>query len=522
MALATMCRICLRPDPVPRQSLSEGTIVGRPAAEVLSLVGGVPILPEDRYSQVCCADCWQQLEVAYNLRELIQQSYRKLGEMLNGVADKVVVVKQELGEVGEEQASIVGNYEFLDLKSDPCSSTVVKSEPMDSEELPSEEEETPKIKEEVTVEETRVEDPDESSSDGARGNPRSFFEELPVKPTQCCGCRLSCANMEELHAHFKAVHAQNRTPSSEIKKGLQECSQCYKLIRSKNSHRPRSLRCKLCGEMFSKWYGATLHYKNKHRPGKRPEPKICCGCHERFQTTAELKIHANLTHFPNRLPHDEKRPFVCEICYKNYPDHTGLHQHQRRLAKDSKPHQCTQCERSFHFLNALRDHELMHKQEKTLPCPKCPALFITQHSLRKHIARHEMPPTKFQCATCAKCFKSQKSLREHGYVAHTGERPHKCGHCEASFARYDCYRAHVRGMHQEQQQQDQQQQGERDVHECRVCGKTFRLAHYLVRHTREMHERTAKPFPCAHCAEGFVRKQGLMNHMARVHPGVGE
>uniref|UniRef100_A0A1Q3F1Z3 Putative malate dehydrogenase n=1 Tax=Culex tarsalis TaxID=7177 RepID=A0A1Q3F1Z3_CULTA len=528
-----LCRVCLRSDPVARLSLFECTIAGRLAADVLSVVGGIPVPPaDDRFPRVACYDCFQRLEAAFGLREMVQASNRKLVEMLvmGGVGgERVVAVKQELGDAAGTSGStiIVKNYvitkaEVQSPDNDNELQTVVKTEPLDEdEELTSDEDdedETPDIKEEITVEEPRLEDPEETASDSQEINTRSFFEELPVQPTECCGCRLNCASLEELQVHFRTVHAPMRTPKADIKKGLRECKQCFKLIKSIKGHRPKSLRCKICGEMVTKWYGATMHYKSKHGPGKSPEPKICCGCQERFQTHTELKAHANLAHFPNRLPPDEKRPFVCEICYKNYPDHIGLHQHQRRLAKDTKPHQCGQCERSFFFLNALRDHELSHTTaQKTLACPKCPAAFITQHSLRKHIARHDQPADKFQCATCRKCFKSQKALREHNYV-HTGERPHKCTHCEASFSRYDCYKTHVRSMHRDQSQEGET---EPEVHECKVCGKTFRLVQYLVRHTRAMHEGKSKPFPCELCSDSFVRKEGLENHVKRVHPGGG-
>ncbi|KAL9695960.1 hypothetical protein quinque_015245 [Culex quinquefasciatus] len=121
-----MCRICLRPDPMVRLSLFEGTIAGRPAAEVLSIVADVPILAGDPFPQVCCSDCWQQLEAAFNLRELVRESGRKLGEMLAGVGADRVVVKQELEDVEEQQqdpigtgttwSTIVDNYEITKVE----------------------------------------------------------------------------------------------------------------------------------------------------------------------------------------------------------------------------------------------------------------------------------------------------------------------------------------------------------------------------------------------------------------------
>uniref|UniRef100_A0A8D8F309 (northern house mosquito) hypothetical protein n=1 Tax=Culex pipiens TaxID=7175 RepID=A0A8D8F309_CULPI len=121
-----MCRICLRPDPMVRLSLFEGTIAGRPAAEVLAIVADVPVLAGDPFPQVCCSDCWQQLEAAFNLRELVRESSRKLGEMLAGLGADRVVVKQELEDVEEQQqdpigtgttwSTIVDNYEITKVE----------------------------------------------------------------------------------------------------------------------------------------------------------------------------------------------------------------------------------------------------------------------------------------------------------------------------------------------------------------------------------------------------------------------
>lgn len=458
-----MCRVCLCPHPVAKWDLFDCTIVGRPIAEVLVEVAGVPIAKGDNYPTVCCSDCLQRVEAASRLREQCQQSNRRLAQIFETIGG--VTVKQEAAVEEEEDVPMEEEEAPLTIaaihgmpeeppavvgEGSSLNSTVISNFKVDGLEI-------------------RIEVPDLQSILQQSVEPSlleplvpSGAEAIPVeKPAaaknkyECCGCPCTFDTEEEFEEHVQSFHEPRRVPLERVRKGFLECFRCYRMVKNMKVHHTRGNFCQVCSVLFpdyrelNKHYNskhkiykdtaqdrvieccgcthtfktdkafrdhvesfhkparlspeqlkhgyrecercfkavkrlkehhvrdryckiccwqftddraASIHYKNRHSK-RKPSPddvKICCGCAAPFPTIGALKIHSNQVHYQHKAAFDERAPFQCEICFDNFRDYGELDEHQTRYQKNNKQHRCGRCERTFFFLNSLRDHERSH------------------------------------------------------------------------------------------------------------------------------------------------------------------
>uniref|UniRef100_A0A1Q3EZ04 ZAD domain-containing protein n=1 Tax=Culex tarsalis TaxID=7177 RepID=A0A1Q3EZ04_CULTA len=100
----SVCRVCLQSiDPVATWSLFDCSVAGKSLVEALAVVGGIQVQTGDNFPKSCCSDCLKQVEAALKLRELCQESNRRLGQMF------AVAVKNEPPECEEEEDSFVAS-----------------------------------------------------------------------------------------------------------------------------------------------------------------------------------------------------------------------------------------------------------------------------------------------------------------------------------------------------------------------------------------------------------------------------
>lgn len=90
------CRVCMAGKPQDQlvQLFDRKVQDGETLAHVLSLVGAVAEPQEaDKISKLCCRRCVRELETAYQLRALCQESDRKLRELYAGEDELVIKVE---------------------------------------------------------------------------------------------------------------------------------------------------------------------------------------------------------------------------------------------------------------------------------------------------------------------------------------------------------------------------------------------------------------------------------------------
>ena len=89
----------------------------------------------------------------------------------------------------------------------------------------------------------------------------------------------------------------------------------------------------------------------------------------------------------------------------------------------------------IHLESKLKGIEVNKKQAKngkeTFECRKCPDVFESKKSLRKHV--FELHPMKIKCMICDSTFESNCDLELHIREVHEKEKQFHCEHCEKMF-----------------------------------------------------------------------------------------
>uniref|UniRef100_A0A8D7ZTG6 Zinc finger protein 2 n=1 Tax=Culex pipiens TaxID=7175 RepID=A0A8D7ZTG6_CULPI len=162
--------------------------------------------------------------------------------------------------------------------------------------------------------------------------------------------------------------------------------------------------CELCGK--SRPANQMEEHMNKHR-GVQPYACEVLGCVAKFYGAAGLKGHVKRTHSDDQLP--------CPECGKVFTCETTLANHRKSHAE--KPYACEICNLRVRVKSTLRQHMLVHTQQ------------------RDHV-----------CKFCGKAFYANTVLTLH-LRSHTGERPYACHVCDFSHAHRVLYVKHMQKFH---------------------------------------------------------------------------
>lgn len=165
-----------------------------------------------------------------------------------------------------------------------------------------------------------------------------------------------------------------------------------------------------------------------------------------------------LVRFRRRRDHAHlatKVVYYCAHCNKSFNGRKPLRAHLYVKHFTSKALPCDQCGKIFGDTVRLKYHMGSHrdgartnsgvpvKTEKS-ECPIC-------HSWVVHIKQHMLihyNDKKFPCQYCAKAFNSKNHLNQH-LAVHSGAKDFKCRFCPASFGFFSSQRNHEKRIHSE-------------------------------------------------------------------------
>lgn len=197
----------------------------------------------------------------------------------------------------------------------------------------------------------------------------------------------------------------------------------------------KKFTCSYCKKAFLTYESLQEHVQNQCQKRKYE----CQYCGRRFSRPHEKVKHERI--------HTGEKPHVCGICGKSFRVSYCLTLHMRTHS-GTRPYQCTYCNKRFKAHSVFNHHLLTHSDVRAYKCPYCPKAFKTGVQLAGHKNSHIKP---FTCTQCNRPFASLYAVRAH-METHKRENNLKfnCWTCGASYARAFALKDHIKEHHGDQ------------------------------------------------------------------------
>ena len=255
--------------------------------------------------------------------------------------------------------------------------------------------------------------------------------------------------------------------------------------------------------------------------------KTCPVCKLGFKTLIKLKEH--LASHGARLGVDKIR---CEVedCHQNintnnFYDHVifGHFADQYKL-------KCDQCNFTTTTSSKLKNHLMMHLDERPFKCRDCEKTFRTNSQLTEHSSILHSKEQTISCDECLATFNTQSQLNKHKQIKHSNVIV-SCHLCEKTFSSSQGLKAHIRNVHNKSQSKlicsmcghlpgecrcEERRPGQERV-PCPVCGKQV-ISKNLPSHLHYHRQSTLRPYICQECSQTFTHASSLKRH-ALLHSG---
>uniref|UniRef100_A0A182YFS6 Uncharacterized protein n=1 Tax=Anopheles stephensi TaxID=30069 RepID=A0A182YFS6_ANOST len=203
-------------------------------------------------------------------------------------------------------------------------------------------------------------------------------------------------------------------------------------LSSNRSESQEVFQCQICMKKFK--YSS---YLKRHEIIHSSKDRFTCTlCNKPFNKALDLKAHI-------LLQHEGVKSLICDQCGKQFSSKGSLKDHYVVHTED-RPFQCTYCSKQFKNAARLKIHEDTHN-DTLYVCPHCGLKLNTKRTLNMHMVVHS-DQKKFKCQECGNEYKRSKALKAH-LILHTGLRPYQCPFCDKTFANGSNCRSHKKKFH---------------------------------------------------------------------------
>lgn len=240
---------------------------------------------------------------------------------------------------------------------------------------------------------------------------------------------------------------------------------------------------------------------------------------------------------------DGLHELTCKSCGFVSDSLSNLFQHNDECKKLEKIYECSICGKQCKMKKDMKQHMIVHLDERPFSCDICNFKFKRQFQLTKHksivhlqskkeickicgwvtkskkkLALHRKICTTsvLQCDICKKMFGAKSSLEYH-LKAHSSERPFPCDICGARFKYKRNVYKHILYVHKGHKKVKKPENPDKiPLCQCEICGKSFYSRFGYSSHIKKIHGN-GKP-QCPICGKRVSCKKGLTIHM-NTHTG---
>lgn len=184
--------------------------------------------------------------------------------------------------------------------------------------------------------------------------------------------------------------------------------------------------CHLCDINFNQHRLYIRHMREKHSP--EVLPYACEQCQKFFASEKKMLQHA-----ARHRPVEQKKIYPCSQCDRTFSRAENVHLHIRSVHLGVRSFICEECGKAWATKQQLQKHQLMHTDARPFKCSHCAKCFKDSTSLKKHLEIHSN--VSFECLLCGQRSSTRYTLREHMLV-HSDEKRYKCQYCGNTFKRY--------------------------------------------------------------------------------------
>lgn len=203
---------------------------------------------------------------------------------------------------------------------------------------------------------------------------------------------------------------------------------------------------------------------------------------------------------------------TCPTCLKKFKKTYNLKQHLL-IHNNERPHKCLICGKSFTQKSNLKKHSAVHLERNVKKNDETQISFeIVTKVGRKHAIE---PIETFKCQNCDFETNSKSDLKRHKLSIHSDSDLVNCEQCSHVFSNQKLLGLHVKRCHAIMGAGD-----EKSSFQCSICQKGFATQEYLKKHFLT-HNQDAE-YQCDTCEKMFKRSDNLRRHM-KIHsadPGI--
>ncbi|XP_018335335.1 zinc finger protein 70 isoform X26 [Agrilus planipennis] len=271
-----------------------------------------------------------------------------------------------------------------------------------------------------------------STNEGCHSNGKMF---------KCSYCDRTFTRRYYTQKHEEQVHMK---PTS-VEFSCSVCGKSYKqekyFVDHMSRHRVDCYHyCPNCGRAFISNSKLQNHIERTHTDVLYECDKCGKLLKNKFTFIKHLNIHQNRN--SNEI---NKKAFVCQFCEKTYFTKTSLVRHVEEHLGKKESYVCDICGKAISSIESLRNHLLVHENNKSYECVDCGKRFNTSSILHAHRKTHA-GVKKFVCEVCGKRFVHRSPFVIHKRI-HTGEKPYECDICEKCFISKMSLNAHKLKKH---------------------------------------------------------------------------